>query len=949
MESTYMLRKEIMLYKVQFDKFTHTIFGGYDLDRLSIELDGLSFKIKYMIRHQKDLDKIDNMKKEFSEKALELRKAFGTFMYRFLNDIITIPQGSSIKDLIAQDVKIDTIHVKFEMMIISDDQKLLEYIDNKIDSSKVYNMFPDEYFRYQTDSYNDAIAKAYPELFENRHQDTIGTGADGDVFVHNFTFQTSEKCSLNCFPAGTKILMADFSHKDIKDIQVGDEVIGFEEFGNFKKQRTLIPTKVTKISSHYESCYKISHPDIPDTYATPEHPFLTARGEWIMTKDIRPSDGLMVTNFYPDDFFDTDIDSLSYVKGYFLSGFMGDGCAIENTEKDGYKRRFMRFAVKDTEMYERMKKYSEILGFKFTIIPYKISEKFNIITDALYSGKKDVYDHWISFKNECINNNELMNDLNFLMGFIAGMYDAEGSIDGSCIRIHNSDLIMHKIVQKGLEKIHIKYDFDKPRTPVNKTVYTLRVLGGSMAILKFLKSIKPAISRKGVKNLLNKSLFHRIDGYSVKYIRDAKKVYNFETTEHTYIANRMQVHNCTYCYQFNKSEMRMSFDIAKKFIDDLLVDKYGYINRYNSPAIIIEFIGGEPLLEIKLTRKIYEYFLEKCYEMNHPWFILHRLSICSNGLQYFDDEVQSFFKDYAQNVSFNISIDGNKELHDSCRIQPNGEGSYDIDMAALNHFNKHYTPERNSKMTLAPSNLKYLFDSVVDFIDKGTKVINLNCVFEEGWNQETAREEYYQLKKLADYIIDNGLDNIYIAIFNERPEGPQDQYSDGNFCGGLGAMLSLRPNGDFYPCIRYMPTSVGPNVKDLCIGNVYDGIKGREQGSEVLQMMDNITRRSQSNDICYDCPISNDCSWCSALGHTVYGTPNKRPIFACIQMIAEALANVYYWNRLLLKHPEYNLDVRHNMVPTEWALLVIDQDELDELTLLESYAIASSIKQPTEM
>ena len=57
--------------------------------------------------------------------------------------------------------------------------------DSAIGEGYVYNMFPDSYFRFSTDSYNDAIAKAFPELFEARHQDVIGTGADGDVFVHN--------------------------------------------------------------------------------------------------------------------------------------------------------------------------------------------------------------------------------------------------------------------------------------------------------------------------------------------------------------------------------------------------------------------------------------------------------------------------------------------------------------------------------------------------------------------------------------------------------------------------------------------------------------------------------------------------------------------------------------------------------------------------------------------
>lgn len=598
--NAYKLEKDITLYKVQFDKYCLNLFNEYKLDRLSMDVDGILFRIKYMVNHNKDLDKIPELQEEFTNKAKQLHNCFGEFLEMLICQIVGIPEPfklDDLEDILAQDVKIDTTYVKFKMVIISQNEAFLKYIDESIPENETYNIDPNEYFRFFTDSYNDGIAKAYPELFENRHQDEVGTGADGDVFVHNFSFQTSEACNLSC----------------------------------------------------------------------------------------------------------------------------------------------------------------------------------------------------------------------------------------------------------------------------------------------------------------------------------------------------------RYCYQFNKTPMRMSFETAKTFIDNLLADKYGYINRYNSPAIIIEFIGGEPFLEIELTRKIYEYFLDQCYELNHPWFTLHRVSICSNGLLYFDKEVQDFFKEYSHNVSFNISIDGNKELHDTCRVQPNGEGSYDIDMAALNHYNAHFTPERNSKMTLAPSNIKYLFDSVVDFIKNGMTCININCVFEEGWNQETALIEYQQLKKLADYILDNDLENLYIAIFNERQEDMQDKYSDGSYCGGNGSMLALRPNGQFYPCIRYMPTSVGPDVQDFCIGDIEHGIIGREQGSEILHMMDRITRRSQNNDICFECPLSNDCASCLALGATVFGTPNKRASFICIQMIAEHLVNVYYWNNLLLKYPEYNLPVRKNVVPDEWSLLVIDQEELDGLKLLECMAIASKI------
>jgi uncharacterized protein len=52
--------------------------------------------------------------------------------------------------------------------------------------------------------------------------------------------------------------------------------------------------------------------------------------------------------------------------------------------------------------------------------------------------------------------------------------------------------------------------------------------------------------------------------------------------------------------------------------------------------------------------------------------------------------VQAFIKKHVNDISLSISIDGNKELHDSCRIFPDGSGSYDIAMAAVKHYREIY-------------------------------------------------------------------------------------------------------------------------------------------------------------------------------------------------------------------------------------------------------------------
>ena len=51
---------------------------------------------------------------------------------------------------------------------------------------------------------------------------------------------------------------------------------------------------------------------------------------------------------------------------------------------------------------------------------------------------------------------------------------------------------------------------------------------------------------------------------------------------------------CKYCYVVAKeNNKRMHFSTAKKFIDYLMSDK---LNR--SKKVVLDFIGGEPLLEI---------------------------------------------------------------------------------------------------------------------------------------------------------------------------------------------------------------------------------------------------------------------------------------------------------------------------------------------------------------
>ena len=93
----------------------------------------------------------------------------------------------------------------------------------------------------------------------------------------------------------------------------------------------------------------------------------------------------------------------------------------------------------------------------------------------------------------------------------------------------------------------------------------------------------------------------------------------------------------------------MSFETAKKYADFLLESSMGYDNEYinkdNAPGLVMEFIGGEPLLEIDLIDKITDYFIGRMIELDHPWRRKFMISICSNGVLYMDPRVQKYIAD----------------------------------------------------------------------------------------------------------------------------------------------------------------------------------------------------------------------------------------------------------------------------------------------------------------
>ena len=117
------------------------------------------------------------------------------------------------------------------------------------------------------------------------------------------------------------------------------------------------------------------------------------------------------------------------------------------------------------------------------------------------------------------------------------------------------------------------------------------------------------------------------------------------------------------------------------------------------------------------------------------------------------------------------------------------------------------------------------------------------------------------------------------------------------------------------------------------IGDVDCGIANHPEDWARLTALRAITRQSQSEQRCLDCPINSGCAWCTAYNYQRTGTPDKRVTYICKMHWARVLAQCYHHNKLHLLHPDHA--PKKLNIPDEWALEIVSPEEWAMLVALE--------------
>ncbi len=348
---------------------------------------------------------------------------------------------------------------------------------------------------------------------------------------------------------------------------------------------------------------------------------------------------------------------------------------------------------------------------------------------------------------------------------------------------------------------------------------------------------------------------------------------------------------CKYCYEVHKNNKgKMSFEVAKKAID-MVIDTMS-----DESIFYLDFMGGEPFLEIDLMDKICDYMKFRLYEEKHHWFTNYNITVSSNGTLYGTEKVQKFIKKNYNQLFVGITLDGTKEKHDLQRVKKDGTGSFDDVIKNIDLYLKQF-PNAATKVTFASDDLKYLKDSIVYLYSLGFKDVSANVVLEDVWKPGDDQLFMNQLIQLADYLIDNNLDESFSGgFFEERigiPNGKERMYANWCNCGENVAAVDY--NGDLYPCTRFLPFTLNNRKEGRKIGNLNSGVD-----INLVRSFEALELKSQSSEECLNCVVASGCAWCQgnnfdfAKSDTIY----SRETNICKMHKARCRANDYFFARL---------------------------------------------------
>jgi DNA repair photolyase len=449
-------------------------------------------------------------------------------------------------------------------------------------------------------------------------------------------YQGCEHGCSYCSSGDTPVLMADGGTRLLADLRVGDMIYGTVRNGWFRryaKARVLAHWSVIK------PAYRVTLEDGTQLVASGDHRFLTERGWKFLTGTMSGSmrrpyltsgNKLMGIGAFEKP-VPKDRD---YRLGYLTGMIRGDGLlASYHYERAGRThgdQHQFRLALCDLEALNRTREY---------LLDWEISTQEFVFQEAVV-GRRTMNAIRTHARSSVDGIRKLIawsgnQSRRWMAGFLAGIFDAEGSYSDGCLRISNTDPDIITWTGRCLRAFHFRFVVEHVHREAARPIDVIRLTGGLREHLRFFQMVDPSITRK--RNIEGQSVKSeaRLGVVGIEPFSRGMRLYDITTTTEDFIANGVVSHNCYArpSHAFRNLSPGIDFETrlfakvnaAERLREELA--KPGY-----RCEVISLGANTDPYQPIEKEHRITRGILEVCAEFNQPVGIVTKNAMVERDL-----------------------------------------------------------------------------------------------------------------------------------------------------------------------------------------------------------------------------------------------------------------------------------------------------------------------------
>ncbi len=507
---------------------------------------------------------------------------------------------------------------------------------------------PQNRFEATSLEYDDGEAPgAELEVIEDHSKSILATNNSPDV---GFRWSVNpyrgciHACAY-CLAGDTRVTLADGRTKPIRDLRVGDEIYGTTiEDG----ERRLVRTHVLAHWQTLKRAHRVALADGTELVASGDHRFLTDGGwRYVTSGGTKRAELTLGAAFVgTGDLGAVAEPGYEYMRGYVCGTIRGESTAFERLRR---RRKATpsrsRLRLVDLEGLRRTRRYladAEVVRSDDFLFVQATATGTAPPMRAVHTQEANAVRRVIEWPVQRSNE--------WARGFLAGIFDSEGSFEGGVLRLVCGDGRIFDAVTSSLELFGFEVDLEPSTSTSPASVIVGRTLRDA---LRFFHLVDPANRRKIDLEGLAVAPSQDLEVESITDLGFDMPMFDITTGTGDFIANGIVSHNCYARPTHEYLSLGAGTDFERKIVvkpraPELLRESF---EKTSWKGELIVFSGitdcYQPLeSKLRLTRGC----LEVCAEYRNPVGIITKSPVIERDI----DVLQQLAREAGVRVSVSV-------------------------------------------------------------------------------------------------------------------------------------------------------------------------------------------------------------------------------------------------------------------------------------------------------